>query len=40
MPIEDYPFYVTKSQLKKILFSEDKMNEKILINIEIEIKQD
>ena len=38
MPSDDNPFYVALSQLKKKLFSEEKMNEKSLINMEIEFK--
>ena len=38
MPSNDNPFYVAVSQLKKKLFSEEKMNERSLINMEIEFK--
>ena len=38
MPNSNSPFYYTLKNLKKKLFSEEKMNEKSLINMENEFK--
>ena len=38
MPNADSPFFIALNNLKKKLFSEEKINEKSLINMQIEFK--